>query len=212
MDIWNKVCTTPETAKKKITGGRLNGMTDINPMWRLRRLTEVFGACGDGWKYDVVNVTPINGADGEVMVFLTINLYYYNKTTGLWSEPIPGIGGSMLVEKEKNGLHNNDEAYKMALSDAIGTACKALGMSEDVYMSGVGGSKYAKPAEKMETVEDAAGYKLTFGKYSGNKLGDIYKSDRDYLLWLKDNERTDPTVRKAIEILIEAVRATRNAG
>ena len=39
MEIWNKLAETPEEAKRKISGGRLNGFTDINPMWRLRRLT-----------------------------------------------------------------------------------------------------------------------------------------------------------------------------
>lgn len=54
MDIYNAVSTVPDSAQKRITGGRLNGMTDINPMWRIRELTELFGPCGIGWKYKIV--------------------------------------------------------------------------------------------------------------------------------------------------------------
>ena len=31
--------------------------------------------------------------------------------------------------------HLNDEAYKMALTDAISVACKQLGVGADVYLS-----------------------------------------------------------------------------
>jgi hypothetical protein len=60
-----------------------------------------------------------------------------------WSLPIHGIGGSKLISSESKGLHNNDEAYKMAVTDALGTALKMLGMAADVYMGRLDGSKYA---------------------------------------------------------------------
>ena len=46
MDIYDRVRTAPQDALKPITGGRLNGKTDINPMWRIKTLTELFGPCG----------------------------------------------------------------------------------------------------------------------------------------------------------------------
>ena len=47
---------------------------------------------------------------------------------------MPGNGGSMLVENERPG-RTSDECYKMALTDAISVACKALGVGADVYWS-----------------------------------------------------------------------------
>ena len=41
----------------------------------------------------------------------------------------------MLISKEKGSLATNDEAYKMALTDAISVAAKALGVAADVYWS-----------------------------------------------------------------------------
>lgn len=210
MELFKQFEKTAEEAKKTIEAGRLKGFTDINPMWRFKRLTEVFGPVGIGWKFVITDKQIVPGADGVVSAFVDILLFY--KHGGEWSEGIPGTGGSAFVAKEKNGLYTSDECFKMALSDAIGTACKALGMSADIYFS-KDRSKYTTaqdaPEVKMETVEDAAGYKLTFGKYSGTSLGELFKTDRKYLEWLYDNEKTDPIIKKGIDILLQAARASR---
>ena len=75
-EIWQALEQTPKEAQKEISAGRLKGFTDINPMWRLKRLTEVFGPCGIGWKFDIVNTYTIPGADGEIAAFVDILLYY----------------------------------------------------------------------------------------------------------------------------------------
>ena len=208
MEIWGKLETTPKEAQKEISAGRLKGFTDINPMWRFKKLTEVFGSCGIGWKYEVVSTHTMHGPNEEQAAFVNILLYY--KKDGEWSEGIPGMGGSMFVAKESKGLHTSDECFKMALSDAIGTACKALGMSADIYFS-KDKTKYTggqdAPEEKMETVEDAANFVLEFGKYKGKTLGEVWKTDGGYIdyLWGGDN----PIIKKAITILSEAVRASK---
>ena len=48
LKLYNAVRSVPAEAQKKINGGRLKGMTDINPMWRIKTLTEQFGVCGVG--------------------------------------------------------------------------------------------------------------------------------------------------------------------
>lgn len=131
LRIYEKVRAVPDKAKKKITGSRLNGMTDINPMWRIKTLTEQFGPCGIGW-YPVERRKWLEqGADGEVVAFVDIDLFV--KIDGAWSAAIPGTGGSKFVAKEKGGLYTDDEAYKKAYTDAISVACKALGIGADVY-------------------------------------------------------------------------------
>jgi len=74
LSIYNKVRIVPPEAKKSILGGRLKGFTDINPMWRIKTLTEQFGVCGFGWYYDIVNQELKTGANGEIAAFVTINL------------------------------------------------------------------------------------------------------------------------------------------
>ncbi len=131
IQIYESVRKVPDNAKKTINAGRLKGKTDINPMWRIKRLTETFGPCGIGWKYTIKEKRLEPGANGEVSAFVDIDLYI--KSEGQWSDPIPGTGGSAFVAKEKSGMYTSDECFKMALTDAISVACKALGMGADVY-------------------------------------------------------------------------------
>ncbi len=69
MEIYKRVQSVPANAQKPIQAGRLRGKTDINPMWRIKTLTEVFGAVGFGWYYDIVKQWTGNGASGEIQRF-----------------------------------------------------------------------------------------------------------------------------------------------
>ena len=129
MKLYNDVRSVPENAQKPFNNGRFKG-TDINPMWRIKTLTEQFGACGQGWYIEPLSRWS-EEAGGEVCVFVEINLYV--RFGDEWSKPIYGAGGSKLVQSEKKGLYVNDEAYKMATTDAISVACKSLGMGADIY-------------------------------------------------------------------------------
>lgn len=147
LTIYNEVRSVPDSAKRRIEAGRLKGKTDINPMWRIKALTEKFGPCGFGWKYVITDKRLEQGANGEVAAFLDIDLFV--KADGVWSDAIPGTGGSAFVAKEKNGPYTSDECFKMALTDAISVACKALGFGADVYWD-ADKSKYDKPESKQE--------------------------------------------------------------
>lgn len=145
MEIYNRCRTVPKEAQKTIGAGRLKGFTDINAMWRIQKLTELFGPCGVGWKYTIDREWMEHGEDGVVAAFMDISLYY--KYNGEWSEAIPGTGGSAFVAKETKGLYTSDECYKMALTDALSVACKAIGMGADIY--------WDKGRSKYDTASDA---------------------------------------------------------
>lgn len=134
LRFYNKGRTVPDTAKKKIDGGRLKGMTDIAPMWRIKTLTELFGPCGIGWNVRQLDTrTVTNETIGETAVFVDVELTYRETPEAEWSAPVFGTGGAKLVTIEKGGIHLDDEAYKKAYTDAISVACKALGIGADVY-------------------------------------------------------------------------------
>jgi len=77
-------------------------------------LTEQLGPCGLGWKFEIVRLWTEPGSEEQVLAFAQIHLFLRNVDKSEWSDPIPGVGGSMLITKERNGLHASDEAYKMA--------------------------------------------------------------------------------------------------
>ena len=151
MKIYNMGRNVPDDAKKTIGAGKIKGFTDINPMWRIQMLTEMFGPCGIGWYIDDVKYWLEKGDDGKTAAFCELNLYF--KTDDGWSKPIKGIGGSMFVNIFGGKQETSDEAYKMAYTDAISVACKALGIGADVYWA-AGRTKYSlleekKPAEPV---------------------------------------------------------------
>jgi hypothetical protein len=168
LEIYDKFKKVPDNAKKEITGGRLKGKTDINPMWRIKALTEQFGAVGFGWYTEVTKQWLEVGANGEISAFVNINLYV--KVNEVWSQPIFGNGGSMFVANESKGAYTSDECFKMAYTDAVSVACKALGMGADVYWANDRTKYDAKPEAKPEVkqpkteakmlVDDAVGAKL----------------------------------------------------
>lgn len=135
----------PSDATKPIPFGKLKGKSDINPQWRYEVMTEVFGLCGEGWKFEITNTIQVPvPATGELMIFVFLNLYI--KGPDGWSAPIPGSGGDFLIVKDKNGIHGNDEGYKMATTDALGTAAKMIGVAASVYR-GTYTTKYERQSE-----------------------------------------------------------------
>ena len=145
MDIYNRVRSVPDEAKKAISAGRLKGMTDINPMWRIKKLTEEFGPCGIGWWTKVTDRWTETVGD-ETCAFVDLELYI--KVGDEWSRPITGSGGSKLATKERSGIYVSDECYKMAETDALSVACKKLGIGADVYFS-------ADRTKYSQTVDDS---------------------------------------------------------
>lgn len=155
MRIYSAFERTPDTAKKAIMAGRLKGKTDINPMHRIKQLTERFGPCGIGWYTDIIRRELQEGPGGSLMCFIDLNLYYREDGQGEWSNPVFGTGGNSLIAKESNGLYANDEGWKMAYTDALSIACKALGMCADVYYDKDYG-KYTQPGFSGETQHQGA--------------------------------------------------------
>lgn len=131
LEIYNQVRKVPQEAQKAFNNGSFSG-TDINPMWRIQMLTELFGPAGTGWYFKVTehwNEVIANEIHTHVMIEL------YVKQGDGWSQPIVGLGGNKSLQQFKSGQKLSDEGYKMALTDALSVACKSLGIGADVYFA-----------------------------------------------------------------------------
>lgn len=155
LEIYNKLSEPPKTALKQIGGGKLKGMTDINPQWRYKAMTDTFGMVGFGWKYTIDKTWLETAANGEVTAFAQVSVFV--KQNNEWSDAIIGVGGSKLIAKERDGLATNDEAFKMAVTDAFSTSLKMLGVAAAVYEGRWDGSKYSQPEtpNPTETIADS---------------------------------------------------------
>lgn len=131
LEFWDKYKAVPKNAVKDFDNGTFKG-TDINTMWRLKCLTETFGMCGFGWYYNLKRTWVEDTKNSEQFAFAEIELFI--KKDGEWSMPIVGTGGNKLTRVKKDGSYmTSDEAFKMAVTDAIGVACRNLGIGADVY-------------------------------------------------------------------------------
>ena len=131
LEIYQRAAEVPAEAQKPIKGGKLKDMTDINPMWRIKTLTELFGPCGIGWYTKILDRWVERDAN-ESAAWVRIEMFVKFPGTNEWSAPIEGIGGSKQCGKSQ-GDGINDEAFKMAETDAISVACKKLGFGANIY-------------------------------------------------------------------------------
>ena len=153
MELWNSVKQPPKEALQPITSGPLAGLTDINPQWRYQTLTEQFGPCGVGWKVETVRQWTEPGPEGQVFAFTNVNIYILVDDQR-WSDPVSGTGGAKLVISEDGELRMNDDAYKMAETDAVSNALRKLGFGADVYAGKWTGSKYTTQASEDDAVAE----------------------------------------------------------
>ncbi len=193
LDLYNKLRVVPQEAIKQIQAGRLRGMSDINPMWRIKAMTENFGICGIGWKYTITRQWTETYGD-ETKAYCNIDLFV--KVDGQWSDAIQGTGGSSEVTMERNGLYVSDECYKMALTDALSVAMKALGVGADIYFEK--GKNIQDPSTKYAMQENMAQAKQLpqqqaqsqqpTSQYHPNDLNEALQmvarcTTRDHLVW-----------------------------
>ena len=208
MSIYEKVKEVPKDAQREIQAGRLKGMTDINTMWRIEIITEVFGVCGIGWYTEITNKWIEEGAGGEKCAFVQINLFV--KVDGEWSKPIEGIGGSSFIASQKSGLYTSDECYKMAYTDAISVACKALGFGADIYWKKKNETKYDKieanemPEKKISSEQAITLMSLLKGKFSDEQIEKTLKG------YYKVNTVEELTEKQYVEIL-NTLKVSKNA-
>ena len=177
MRFYGKVQDTPKEAQKPFNNGRFSG-TDINPMWRIKKLTEVFGPAGFGWwtqnvKYNFVDAEQTK----ETAVFCELELVVVDPKTNEASHPIYGVGGNTFVAQRKAGPQSSDEAMKMAYTDALSIACKALGFSHDIYFQ-ADRTKYTS-AEAEPSSEDLKAMTDKIQKGIGMVTKDMSKEEVD---------------------------------
>ena len=135
LRVWERFCVTPPAATKNFKKGGWSG-TDINPAYRLKCLTELFGPQGIGWGWTIHEkwreVWPSRVKDGDHWMdyeapcaFVMLSLWYMDG--GEKKECSPQIGGTECDLAP-------DEVWKMSITDAVGKCCLALGIAADVYL------------------------------------------------------------------------------
>lgn len=144
-DLWDRLGKTdPSHTKQFKRSGGFAG-TAIKPMWSFRRMTEEFGACGDGWGINQPSFQVVDGSEGEKLVYCTVSVWH-----GSREQVVFGVGGDKVVGKNKYGLSSDDEAFKKAFTDAVTNALKLIGVGADVHMGLFEDSKYVASLKQQQ--------------------------------------------------------------
>ena len=213
LSVYERARLVPESAIKPIMSGRLKGKSDINPVYRIKRMTEIFGVVGFGWRYEIVKQW-LEPHGNEVKAFTLINLYI--KMDGEWSEAIPGIGGASFVSMEKSGPYVNDECYKMSLTDAMSVAMKSLGIAADIYYAkdgnnlNPGDSKYRDDGQASQATQSQGTQGIAFtGADLKQALADLAaaKTNDEYgAVWSKYSQQFPAMCVKGTEFYNACVK------
>ena len=124
LGIWNRLCTTPKDAQ---TPYDRNGtsLTAIDPTYRNKALTEIFGMAGAGWGF-TLDEHWSEQFHGTHYCYAAVTLWIYIEGRG-GQKVATYIGGTKVVQGEA------DEAYKSAITDALTKCTSVLGFGADVY-------------------------------------------------------------------------------
>lgn len=143
LGVWDRLKRTDPRATKGFTrAGGFRG-TQIDPAWRLQRMTEEFGPVGRGWGYEQLEWTVV-----ERMVFACVRVWYRDPDTGEVCWTGPQWGGTEIVRRRRDGTEApDDECFKMSVTDALGKCLLQLGLAADVHMGLFDDSKYREEAE-----------------------------------------------------------------
>lgn len=195
--LWDRLGKTdPKHTKGFKRAGGFSG-TAIKPMWAIRRMTEEFGACGEGWGMTKPEFQVVPVGD-ETLVFCTVGMWHGANMTE--KDLVYGVGGDKCLTKRKSGdSFVDDEAFKKAYTDALTNAMKLIGVGADVHMGLFDDNKYvaqmnqefAEPApdmtvprKKLESCKDLAALRDVWESLSADEkhhLADVKEARKNKL-------------------------------
>jgi len=100
------------------------------------------------------------------------------------------LGVGTAYEKEDSSYINKTSYIENCETSAVGRALGMAGFGIDVSVASAEEMQNAIENQKV-TKEEADDYKLTFGKYNGKTLKEVYKEDEGYIQWMINNTKDD---------------------
>ncbi|MCO7595018.1 MULTISPECIES: hypothetical protein [Pseudomonas] len=191
MRIWDQVDTTDPSATKNFTGmGGFKG-TAIKPTYLMRKATEVFGPCGEGWGWKVLEDrfdegAPLSAPTKEWPEAPRINAKLHTIKIQLWYLGKDGqkctvehYGHTPFVLLQQGKIITDWEAAKKSLTDAIGKCLQPLGFAADIHMGMFDDASYVETVRSEVAIEKAE-----------DKAAEEERQKQERLEWLKSAVET----------------------
>ena len=104
------------------------------------------------------------------------------------------LGTGTAYEKEDSTFINKTSYIENCETSAVGRALGMAGFGIDVSVASA--EEVANAIQNQEvTQEEADGYTLTFGKYKGKTLKEVYKEDQGYIEWMVGNSNDERMIK-----------------
>ncbi len=145
LALWREVEHTPAEFRKEVDFGRK--FTAIDPYYRLRLATELWGPFGNRW--GVRNERFDWPLEGEHLLVYQAELYYPADD----GEGVVPLHSSILAAN-KRGL--DADAVKKVATDALTKGLSKLGFSADIFLGSFEDEPYTSRAQSADVVEQAA--------------------------------------------------------
>lgn len=131
----------------------------------------------------VIKTELIRDENGECIFKAQVG-FYVN------AENINWLGTGYAKEKEDSSFINKTSYIENCETSAVGRALGMAGFGIDVSVASAEEMQNALENQKI-TKEEAEAYTLTFGKYKGKTIKEVYKEDKGYIQWWLGNTNDD---------------------
>jgi hypothetical protein len=141
LALWRRVESTDPNYTRPMTGGSFGG-TAVNPVYMIRKATELFGPIGINWGYDIVEENFIetqpygvkeNGEkEGNCVVHILRLRFWYklNGEVGRFEQ----FGQTPFIGQNHLGVFTDGDVKKKSLTDALTKCLSYIGIASDVHM------------------------------------------------------------------------------
>lgn len=186
LSIWNDVEKTDPKFTKDYKGpGGFTG-TAVNPMYIIKKCTEIFGPVGIGWGYEILeerfDTGGQIGVDADGVSIRSQSHTIYLKLWYMIGEAkgeLTHFGHTPYITFSKKwGVMTDPEAPKKSLTDAIGKCLSMLGFASDVFMGMYDDINYLETVrlesdiDRADNADEAVIEKRTeFGDWARKELG-----------------------------------------
>jgi hypothetical protein len=151
-DLWDSICVTDPSAVKAITGKPYQGNSP-KPYWLIRKATEKFGPCGDGWGINVKSESFFRMTDTDVMHSCVVQFWYV--LPGVEGGPrnrcvIEQMGQTKACYQTSSGKMMVDEdAGKKSVTDGMVKCMSMIGFAGDIFSGRWDDSSYVEWAAQQ---------------------------------------------------------------
>lgn len=160
-ELWATLYTTNRNEVKPITGKSYKGDSP-KPYHLIQKATEIFGPCGIGWGYKVVDhgfnehtFTELLGNPAQPVQRTLINHWclveFWYKWKGEKSEPIQQFGGTQAAYKTStNKIVFDEDVTKKSVTDALVKCMSCIGFAGDIFSGRWDDSKYHQEQQERQ--------------------------------------------------------------